>query len=128
MSLIDRKNVVLLGLGRAGKFHIQSIQAIPGLRLKCVVDVDEARAKRLAAELECAYATDVDAPLGQADVDAVIVASPTHEHFGQIQNALKAGKPVFTEKPLGSDLNEIDTCFDLAKRRPAAVRRLQSSF
>ena len=117
MSLIDRKkNVVLLGLGRAGKFHIQSIQAIPGLRLKCVVDVDEARAKRLAAELECAYATDVDAPLGQADVDAVIVASPTHEHFGQIQNALKAGKPVFTEKPLGSDLNEIDTCFDLAKR------------
>ena len=42
MSSIDRKNVVLLGLGRAGKFHIQSIQAIPGLRLKCVVDVDEA--------------------------------------------------------------------------------------
>ena len=51
MSLIDRKNVVRLGLGRAGKFHIQSIQAIPGLRLKCLVDVDEARAKRLAAEL-----------------------------------------------------------------------------
>ena len=45
MSLIDRKNVVLLGLGRAGKFHIQSIQAIPGLRLKCVVDVDEARSR-----------------------------------------------------------------------------------
>ena len=133
MSLIDRKNVVLLGLGRAGKFHIQSIQAIPGLRLKCVVDVDEARAKRLAAELECAYATDVDAPLGQADVDAVIVASPTHEHFGQIQNALKAGKPVFTEKPLGSDLNEIDTCFDLAKRNDLPLfvgfnRRFDPSF
>ena len=53
MSLIDRKNVVLLGLGRAGKFHIQSIQAIPGLRLKCVVDVDEARAKRLALASSC---------------------------------------------------------------------------
>ena len=116
MRLTDKKNVALLGLGRAGKFHIQSIQAIPALRLKCVVDVDEAKAKRLAGELECEYATDADGPLGQADVDAVIVASPTDEHFGQIQAALEAGKPVFTEKPLGRNLNEIDTCFSTAKR------------
>ena len=87
----------------------------------------------MAAELECDYATDADGPLGQADVDAVIVASPTHEHFGQIQNALKACKPVFTEKPLGSDLNEIDTCFDLAKRADLSLfvgfnRRFDPSF
>jgi len=78
--------------------------------------VDESLAKRLAENLECDYSTDVDGSLRRADIDAVIVASPTHEHYGQIQAALKAGKPVFTEKPLGSSIKEIDTCFALAKR------------
>ena len=80
MDSSEKLNVALLGLGRAGRFHIQSIQSIPGINLRCVVDVDEPLARRLAKELECDYSTDVDGPLGQADVDAVIVASPTHEH------------------------------------------------
>ena len=116
MASSENLKIALLGLGRAGKFHIQSIQSIPGISLRCVVDVDESLAKRLAKDLECDYSTDVEGPLGQADVDAVIVASPTHEHYGQISAALKAGKAVFTEKPLGSSLEEIDSCFGLAKR------------
>ena len=111
MDSSEKLNMALFGLGRAGKFHIQSIQSIPGISLRCVVDVDESLAKRLAKELECNYATNVDGPLGQEDIDAVIVASPTHEHYGQILAALEAGKAVFTEKPLGSSLEEIDTCF-----------------
>ena len=116
MASSEKLNMALLGLGRAGKFHIQSIQSIPGINLRCVVDVDESLAKRLAKDLECDYSTSAEGPLGQANIDALIVASPTHEHYGQIQAALEAGKPVFTEKPLGSSLKEIDTCFGLAKR------------
>jgi myo-inositol 2-dehydrogenase/D-chiro-inositol 1-dehydrogenase len=116
MASSEKLNMALLGLGRAGKFHIQSIQSIPGINLRCVVDVDESLAKRLAKDLECDYSTSAEGPLGQANIDAVIVASPTHAHYGQIQAALEAGKPVFTEKPLGSSLKEIDTCFGLAKR------------
>ena len=104
MASSKKLNMALLGLGRAGKFHIQSIQSIPGINLRCVVDVDESLAKRLAKDLECDYSTSAEGPLGQADIDSVIVASPTHEHYGQIQAALEAGKPVFTEKPLGSSL------------------------
>ena len=116
MASSEKLNIALVGLGRAGKFHIQSIQSIPGINLRCVVDVDESLAKRLAKDLECDHSTSAEGPLGQANIDAVIVASPTHEHYGQIQAALEAGKPVFTEKPLGSSLKEIDTCFGLAKR------------
>ena len=81
MASSENLKIALLGLGRAGKFHIQSIQSIPGISLRCVVDVDESLARRLAKELECDYSTDAEGPLGQADVDAVIVASPTHEHY-----------------------------------------------
>ena len=133
MASSENLKIALLGLGRAGKFHIQSIQSIPGISLRCVVDVDESIAKRLAKDLECDYSTDVEGPLGQADVDAVIVASPTHEHYGQISAALEAGKAVFTEKPLGSSLEEIDSCFGLAKRSELPLfvgfnRRFDPSF
>ena len=66
MDSSEKLNVALLGLGRAGRFHIQSIQSIPGINLRCVVDVDEPLARRLAKELECDYSTDADGPLGQA--------------------------------------------------------------
>ena len=133
MASSENLKIALLGLGRAGKFHIQSIQSIPGISMRCVVDVDESLARRLAKELECDYSTDAEGPLGQADVDAVIVASPTHEHYGQISAALKAGKAVFTEKPLGSSLEEIDSCFGLAKRSELPLfvgfnRRFDPSF
>tara|TARA_Y100000588_G_scaffold392659_1_gene505422 strand:- start:1223 stop:2251 length:1029 start_codon:yes stop_codon:yes gene_type:complete len=116
MDQPEKLNIALFGLGRAGKFHIQSIQSIPELNLKCVMDLDELLAKRTAKGLECDYATDIDGPLGQSDIDAVIVASPTNEHHHQIQASLKARKPVFSEKPLGNSLDEIDSCFELSKK------------
>jgi len=116
MDSLEKLNIALFGLGRAGKFHIQSIQSIPELNLKCVMDLDESVAKRIAKELECDYATDIDDPLGQTDIDAIIIATPTGEHHQQIQASLKANKPVFSEKPLGNSLNEIDSCFELAQQ------------
>jgi myo-inositol 2-dehydrogenase/D-chiro-inositol 1-dehydrogenase len=80
------------------------------------MDLDESVAKRIAKELECDYATDIDDPLGQTDIDAIIIATPTGEHHQQIQASLKANKPVFSEKPLGNSLNEIDSCFELAQQ------------
>ena len=116
MDSLKKLNIALFGLGRAGKFHIQSIQSIPELNLKCVMDLDESVAKRIAKELECDYATDIDDPLGQTDIDAIIIATPTGEHHQQIQASLKANKPVFSENPLGNSLNEIDSCFELAQQ------------
>ena len=133
MDSQEKLNIALFGLGRAGKFHIQSIQSIPELNLKCVMDLNESVAKRVAKDLECSYSTDIDEPLSQNDIDAVIIATPTKEHHQQIQAALKANKPVFSEKPLGNSLNEIDSCFELAKQTDLPLfigfnRRFDPSF
>jgi myo-inositol 2-dehydrogenase/D-chiro-inositol 1-dehydrogenase len=114
MSTPNSLNIALLGLGRAGQFQLNSIRAIPNVTLKHAVDVDEERARIVAAEFVCSHSAAPDAALADPDVNAVIVATPTAEHFGQITAALDAGKPVFTEKPLGNGLDEIDTCFQRA--------------
>ncbi|MCZ6463972.1 MAG: Gfo/Idh/MocA family oxidoreductase [Proteobacteria bacterium] len=125
--------VALLGLGRAGSFHLASIRSLPGVRLARVYDVDRARAEKVAAETGCvAAASDAEA-IGADDVDAVVIATPTQTHHGYVVAALEAGVPVLSEKPLGVDLDEIDQCFSLARDRglPLLVafqRRFDPSF
>jgi predicted dehydrogenase len=47
----DVVKVALVGLGRAGHFHMESVLQLPGsVRLAWVIDVDTEKAQRIAAE------------------------------------------------------------------------------
>ena len=52
------------------------------------------------------------------DFDAVLICTPDHQHFGPAMRAIRAGKPVFCEKPLAWSVEE---CRQLA----AATRKYQ---
>jgi myo-inositol 2-dehydrogenase/D-chiro-inositol 1-dehydrogenase len=126
-------NVALLGLGRAGRFHLQSLRASARARLIHVVDLDIALADEVASDLDCEAATTPAAALADSRVDAVIVATPTQTHRDLVQAALRAGKAVLAEKPLGVDLAEIDACYSLAAERDRPLflgfnRRFDPSF
>lgn len=125
--------ISLLGLGRAGGFHLASIRALPGVVLSRVYDTDLERAAEVAAEHGCRVASDAEEATAAGDVDAVVVATPTATHFGYVEAALGAGKPVLSEKPLGTSLQEIDRCFALSGSRDAPLlvafqRRFDPSF
>jgi myo-inositol 2-dehydrogenase/D-chiro-inositol 1-dehydrogenase len=90
------------GAGRIGKIHAANIARNPRARLKHVVDVDEAAAQALG-RAHGAAVTDAETVFADADVDAVIVASPTDTHRPIIEAACKAGKAVFCEKPVDLD-------------------------
>ncbi len=117
MTRINQLRVALIGLGRAGRFQLESIRSNPGVSLIHVVDTDAQRAKEVADEFDCECSSSMEEAIADSTVDAVIVATPTGEHFSQIVAALEAGKAVFTEKPLGNGLEEIDTCFQLANEK-----------
>lgn len=115
MALKKPFNIALIGLGRAGRFHLQSIRTLPQIDLAHVVDINAEQAKQIGEEFNCASSTNMEAALKDPSIDAVIVATPTGEHYQQIIASLKAGKSVFTEKPLGNGLNEIKECFKTAR-------------
>ena len=111
----DPLGICLLGLGRAGNFHLQSLRLTDQARVRCVFDTDEEKAQSVAAQLECVAGWSAEAAITRPDVDAVIVATPTDQHFEFVQTSVDAGKPVLTEKPLGRHLHEIDASFRKAK-------------
>lgn len=87
-----------------------------GSRVVAVADLDEATRLRAAEELPgAAPVADHRALLDRADVDAVVIMSPDHTHLEIACDALKAGKAVYVEKPLGITVEECDTILGVAR-------------
>lgn len=111
----DAIKIGLLGLGRAGNFHLQSLRLTDEARVTCVFDIDTSKAKSTAEHLGSRATDSAEELIGSTEVDALIVATPTDLHFDYVQQGLDARKPVLTEKPLGRHLDQIDSCFAKAK-------------
>jgi scyllo-inositol 2-dehydrogenase (NAD+) len=119
--------VALLGVGEMGKRHAENLRClIPQARLVALADVDEARARKVAAELEIEHCYgSFEAMLDRQDVDAVLIATPDRFHADAIQTAAAAKKDIFCEKPLALNLNDAHAALDAVAR---AGVRLQVGF
>ncbi|MBD8607642.1 Gfo/Idh/MocA family oxidoreductase [Aeromicrobium sp. CFBP 8757] len=99
----------LIGAGRIGASHADVIaRRVPEATLVAVVDPRPGVAADLAEPLGARGETSVDAVLAADDVDAVVIAASSVAHAELIVAAARAGKHVFSEKPAGMTLDEID--------------------
>jgi myo-inositol 2-dehydrogenase / D-chiro-inositol 1-dehydrogenase len=114
---MDTVGVALIGSGRMGAFHGETVsRRLPGARLVAVADPAPGAAERLAGRLgaDRAYA-DVQQVWDDAEVDAVVIASPARTHAGLVVAAAAAGKGVFCEKPMAVTLEDADRAIDAAR-------------
>ncbi|AJE43253.1 Gfo/Idh/MocA family protein [Streptomyces nodosus] len=98
-------SVAVIGTGRMGADHVRRINEVTaGARVAAVVDVDGERAKSVAAGVEgCTAYTEPAAAMADADVDAVLIASPGPAHEAALLAAFERDLPVLCEKPLTPD-------------------------
>lgn len=45
--------------------------------------------------------------LARADIDAVVIATPDHQHATMLKHAVEAGKDVYVEKPIAMEIEEL---------------------
>jgi len=103
-------NVGVIGAGRIGRVHAQNLaHRIPNVQLLAVADPNERAAREVArvsgAGLVLADHREV---LSNPQIDAVLICSPTTSHASMCQEAARAGKHIFCEKPISHSLEEID--------------------
>ncbi|WP_297510198.1 Gfo/Idh/MocA family oxidoreductase [uncultured Caulobacter sp.] len=96
----------VVGAGVFGGYHAKKYAELEGVALVGVYDIDLARAEALAGSLGARGFDDLDAFL--AAVDVVTVAAPAVHHAAPALAALKAGKPVYSEKPLAVTPEDAD--------------------
>ena len=91
--------VGLLGCGRIGQVHARSLARAKGAKLVAVADAVADAAGALAAT-SGAEVRDAEDIISAADIDAVIVATPTTFHYDQVHALADEGKAIFCEKPI----------------------------
>jgi myo-inositol 2-dehydrogenase/D-chiro-inositol 1-dehydrogenase len=92
----------VVGVGRMGVVHTQTLVAHPEVTSVVVQDVDRARAGQVAAELGVDESDDLDAVIG--GVDGLVVAAASSVHADLLHAAADRGVTTFCEKPISIDL------------------------
>ena len=114
--------IAVIGAGLMGADHARIVaEDLPGAQLQVICDMDTVRAKCLADTLGAQdVASDPEATIARADVDAVIIASPDFTHTPLSLACIRAGKRVLCEKPLSQSPAE---CLTVMQAEQAAGQR-----
>lgn len=115
--------VGIAGLGRLGRVHAQNLAfKIPNAELTAACSIVPAELDYAKTELGVTDVyTDFREMVAEADIDAVAIVTTSSEHCWQIEAALDAGKHVFTDKPLGVDVNQCKIAEAAVERHPDKV-------
>jgi predicted dehydrogenase len=109
----------VIGVGHLGRHHARILSSVDGATLDAVVDVNESRARDIAAGAGARAFTSARELLGQ--VDLVSIATPTDTHAEIATLFLDRGIPVLVEKPLARSVAEADAIVAAAARSGAAL-------
>jgi predicted dehydrogenase len=109
--------VGVVGLGKMGLSHMSIIGPHPEVELVAVCDSTRYLLDVLEKYTGVRTFSDFDAMIRDAQLDAVIIATPTHMHAQMVRTALESGLHVFCEKPFVLDPAEGDLLAAMAESR-----------
>ena len=118
----DMLQVGVIGAGMIGAVHAENLsRRSRGAAVVAVMDIDEARARAVAADCGASVYSDVAALIADPAVEVVLIASPDAFHAEQAIACIEAGKPVLCEKPMATTVADGER---VLRAEMAAGRRL----
>ncbi len=102
----------LIGCGNIAGTWIKAVEAQPDSRITVAFDLNGEAAETRAAEAGATAVTDLDELLG-ADIDIVVIGTPTPSHPELVRRAAEAGKHVMCEKPMALNLQQCQEMIDV---------------
>ena len=110
----NQTTVGCIGVGGRGGALLSEVSALGQVKVVAICDVFQQRREGAARSLNQRYGGNVCTPyrdlremLARPDIDAVTIATPDHWHVPAALMAVRAGKDVYVEKPLGMSVEEI---------------------
>jgi len=129
-----------IGLGPRGSYDLSTVLPEKDVRFTAICDVQRSRAQKIKqmadthyGNQDCAIYRDMFELLARTDIDAVWIATGDRWHALASLLAAKAGKDVYSEKPCGMTLAEIQALADGIHRygrvfQAGTQRRSQAQF
>lgn len=103
----DQVNMAIIGFGTWGREIATTLGRIPEANVVAVVDSYDVMLTRAERSVpEASTHTDYREVLENQDITSVLVATPTHRHRDIVIDALEAGKHVYVEAPMASNIED----------------------
>jgi predicted dehydrogenase len=115
-------NVAVIGLGPWGREIVNALGRIKEAKVVAICDNYPAMLKRTGENAPAAAKeSDYKKVLADKNVQAVVIATPTHQHKQLVTEALAAGKHVYCEAPLAHTVEDARAIAAAAKAAPTSV-------
>jgi predicted dehydrogenase len=111
-------NIAVIGCGYWGPNLIRNFNSLSDCRVKLVCDGNKdrlAHMKRIYPSLETT--TKFDDVINDAEINAIVIATPVRFHFEMARKSLLAGKHTFIEKPMASSVDECEQLIEIAQKK-----------
>jgi predicted dehydrogenase len=115
----DQIPTAVIGVGNRGHYLLTGVMKQPNARVVALCDIKPDRldkAATTAAKFNPATTPDWRKIIDRKDVDAVYIATPPYLHAEMAIAALKAGKHVYCEKPIGTTPAQVRDLLKVAKQ------------
>lgn len=104
----DTLGIGIVGAGIIGNVHARALEEVEGTKIVAVAEPREDAGQELAGKTGGTWHAAYEDLLGNADVDLVILATPSGLHADQAVLAAQAGKHIVTEKPMAITRDGLD--------------------
>ena len=123
MGANDTVRLGLIGSGSQGVKDLVRCLEAPKTTAVAICDVDESQLRKATKKIGSSVDTygDFRRLLDRKDIDAVIVGTPDHWHAIPTLEAIRAGKDVYLEKPIGHTIREGQRLVEVASQHDRIV-------
>ena len=109
------KNACIVGYGNIGPVHALSLSLLDNAKFYAVCDINEEKIKKCKEKYNVLPYINYDDVLSDSNIDVVHICTPHYLHVDMAISAMKAGKDVVLEKPVGISMTELDRLYEFSK-------------
>ncbi|WP_127490294.1 inositol 2-dehydrogenase [Paenibacillus ehimensis] len=114
---MERIKIGIIGAGRIGKLHAENLKRLPQVEIKTISDIFADNIRDWAAQTGIGNVTaNYQDIMQDPEIAAVFICSPTDTHIAIIEEAAKAGKHIFCEKPISFALDKTVQALELVEK------------
>ncbi len=112
----ETTTIAQIGCGYWGPNVLRNFSAQPDCWVKFVAEINPERQAYVRSNFpRSEVVSELDTILNDAEVDAVIVATPASSHYALTKKVLESGKHAFVEKPLATSTADADELVKLSE-------------
>ena len=105
----------IIGTGFVADLYMRSLKTFPNIAVDCAFDIDTVRLNAFCTHWGLRAAASLDDLLQATGVELVLNLTNPGSHFKVSRACLQAGRHVYSEKPLATDMDDAKALYELAQ-------------